>query len=470
MYWRCYKPEHKSYPHYGAKGIEICSEWLGKEGRANFYYWAKANGGEDKSLSLDRIDSNGPYSPENCRFVDLKTQARNKKNNIKISTPYDGEMGLLDAIDKYSKYVKAPTATIRTRIREGWDGWTALITPTMEQFSSKNANPKKLLVLGGLGYFGSMFVKYWSAKYPKYQIVIVDAFTYAGKLTNISDDFSLVDNHYISEKYPNVLVYRGNIEDFEPLESICRTLTNVFYVVNFAAETHVDNSLQNAYPFVRTNVLGVHRVLEAVKDYNLQLIHISTDEVLDHSEGCRVKEDSAKLAPRNPYAGTKAAAEMLCESYRTNFGLNLSIIRPCNLYGPSGQNPEKFLPKTISRLLEGKKAILYGSGEEERDWLFVEDACEALDLILFKNKKHKTYHIAPNNEISNKETLKKVLDVLGISWEDGVELVENRLGHDPLYRINSSRIRKLGWAPKTSFEEGIRKTVEYFKCKNEQKS
>ncbi len=462
MYWRCYKPQHESYSSYGAKGITICDEWLGEEGRAAFYRWARDNGGDNRKLSLDRKDNNKGYSPENCRFVDKKTQARNKKLRVVISTPFEDEIGLLEALEKYPNEVKAPYDTVRARIQKGWNGWKALTTPVMDQFDSRNSNPRKMLILGGLGYFGSMFVKYWAKEFPKHQILVVDAFTYAGKLSNISSDFTLEGDRFISPAYPNVFVYKGDIADVNPLEDIAKSNSNFFYVVNFAAETHVDNSLENAYPFIHTNVVGTHRVLELVKKYNLQLLHISTDEVLDHSEGCRVKESNAKLAPRNPYSGSKAAAEMLCESYRTNFGLPLTIVRPCNLYGPSGQNEEKFLPRNITRLLNGQKAVLYGVGSEERDWLLVEDACKALHLILKKNKKHRVYHIAPNNEITNKEMLKKVLDLLDISWEDGVELVSNRVGHDPLYRINSSRIRSLGWTP-TPLEEGLKKTIDYYK-------
>ena len=408
-------------------------------------------------------DNDGPYAPWNCRFVTKSTNARNKRNTLRISTPYEQDIGLLEAIDKYSKQVQAPTETIRSRIKEGWDAWRAMTTPVESKYdSTKHKNPQKLVVLGGLGYFGSNFVKYWASRYPKFEVYVVDSLTYAGSLQNLTEDFTLQEGCYISPTLPNVKVFIGDIVDLEPLESI-GALSNVFYVINFAAHTHVDNSLEDASPFVHSNIVGVHRVLELARKYNLQLIHISTDEVLDHSEGVRVKE-GGRLAPRNPYSGTKAAAEMLCESYRANFKLTLSIVRPCNLYGPSGQNPEKFLPKAITNLLSGEKAILYGSGEEERDWLLVTDACKALELILKKNKKHKIYHIAPNNELSNREMLKKVLSRLGISWSEGVKLVDNRLGHDPWYRINNSRIKSLGWNP-TSLEEGLDLTIQYYKDK-----
>lgn len=465
MFYRCYKPQHKSYKNYGARGITICEEWLGEDGRTNFFNWAAEEGGLNPDLQIDRIDNDGPYSPENCRWVTKSTNARNKRNTLYISTPYDKEIGFLEAIDKYRKQVLAPTETIRSRIKEGWDAWKAMTTPVESKYDSTHRNPQKLIVLGGLGYFGSNFVKYWTSQYPKFEIYVVDSLTYAGSLQNLAEDFTLNDECYTSDSLPNVKVFIGDIVDLQPLESI-GTLSNIFYVINFAAHTHVDNSLEDASPFVHSNIAGVHRVLELIRKYNLQLIHISTDEVLDHSEGIRIKEEG-RLAPRNPYSGTKAAAEMLCEAYRTNFKLNLSIVRPCNLYGPSGQNQEKFLPKAITRLLNGEKAVLYGSGEEERDWLLVSDACRALELILKKNKKHKIYHIAPNNEISNKEMLEKILSRLGISWADGVELVDNRLGHDPWYRINNSRIKSLGWAP-TPLDEGLDLTLQYYKGKIKQ--
>lgn len=341
---------------------------------------------------------------------------------------------------------------------------------------------KRILLTGGCGYLGSNFVKYWKEKYLEDYIRNIDALTYAGKLSNLAPghhlDFTLgaPSQYWFSSELSGVTTFEGRIEEMEPLNSLLEFNDNDV-IIGFAAETHVDNSLQNSYPFMKTNFIGTHNLLELIRKHcpKTPYIHISTDEVLkhqapsycDHDEMnfslARATEDR-ELEPKNPYSASKAAAEMLCQAYRANFDMDITIVRPTNLIGPENQHPEKFIPKAITNLLSGKKVPLYGEGEEARDWLYVKDACKALDLLINLEKRDSVYHVAPNNETSNKVILKKVLDRLDISWEDGVELVENRLGHDPWYALDSSKIRSLGWAP-TPLEEVLDLTVNYYKDK-----
>lgn len=329
---------------------------------------------------------------------------------------------------------------------------------------------RNILLTGGCGYLGSNFITYWINKYPMDTIVVLDALTYAGRLSNVfkHPTNSLLEHKgwtwdkYSSVARPQVVAVHERIENYNVLNTIVEGY-GIDLCIHMAAESHVDNSLKNAHPFIKTNVEGTFQVLSICKEKNIPLIHISTDEVLDHHYPIKQTEDGI-LAPRNPYSASKAAAEMLCQAYRANFGMDITVVRPTNLFGPSNQHKEKFLPKAITNLLSGKKVPLYGEGAEQRNWLFMEDACRALDLIINLPVRQHIYHIAPDNEISNKDLLKKVLDRLGISWEDGVELVENRLGHDPWYGMSSARIRSLGWAP-TSLDEGLDITLQYYKDK-----
>lgn len=336
---------------------------------------------------------------------------------------------------------------------------------------------KNILLTGGCGYLGSNFVKYWTKKYPQDSIKVIDKLTYAGRLTNLgtpSEHWSSEDGKfYLIKELPNVKVIPEDVNNI-----FLNEYNETDLIIHTCAETHVDNSLQNSKPFMDTNIMGTHRMLLLAKKLEVPFIHISTDEVLahtgpfydDHDEPSfilsRVSEDGARFAPKNPYSASKAAAEMLCLAYRANYEMDIKVVRPTNLYGPENQALEKFLPKAITNLLSGKKVPLYGTGANYRDWLWVEDLCYALDLIIHNTEVHwDTYHVAPNNETSNKDILKKVLDYLGISWEDGVELVKDRLGHDLSYSLDSSRIRSLGWAPSRSLDDGIKQTVDYYRNK-----
>lgn len=343
---------------------------------------------------------------------------------------------------------------------------------------------RNILLTGGCGFLGSNFVKYWTGAHPEDSIIILDALTYAGRLSNVFTGAYHLDtfghkgwtwDKYTSPELPNVAVIPGRMEDYNLLSTVAGCFS-IDLCVSMAAESHVDNSLKNALPFIKTNVEGTFQVLSICKEKNIPLIHLSTDEVLkhfapnycDHNELdfslSRVAEDGV-LAPKNPYSASKAAAEMLCQAYRANFSMSITIVRPTNLYGGANQALEKFLPKTITNLLSGAKAILYAEGHNYRDWLHVNDLCSALDIIINLPKKDDIYHVAPNNETSNREILKKVLDYLGLSWEDGVEQVPDRLGHDFAYSLDSSKIRSLGWAPSISLDDGIKDMVQYYKDK-----
>jgi len=314
----------------------------------------------------------------------------------------------------------------------------------------------KLLVTGGAGFIGSNFILYWIKKYPEDQIINLDALTYAGNLDNLKS----------VEENKNYRFIQVNICEKEKVnETVSTEKPDV--IVHFAAESHVDRSILGPEEFIRTNVLGTFNLLEAAKKNNkIRFHHISTDEVFG-SLGLKDPQfnENTTYDPRSPYSASKASSDHLVRAYFHTFGLPITISNCSNNYGPF-QFPEKLIPLLITNLMENKKIPLYGDGENIRDWLFVEDHCEAIDSILKKGEIGETYCIGGNNEKTNKQIAKKILDAMGKS-EEMIEFVADRLGHDKRYAIDSSKIKKeLGWEPKTGFEEGIEETIEWYK-KNE---
>ncbi|HUD08652.1 MAG TPA: dTDP-glucose 4,6-dehydratase [Candidatus Saccharimonadales bacterium] len=308
----------------------------------------------------------------------------------------------------------------------------------------------KLLVTGGAGFIGSNFVRYIFNKYPDYKIVNLDLLTYAGNLENLKD----------VETNPNYKFIKGDIADKELVNNLVKDCD---VIVNFAAESHVDRSILDSSDFIRTNIVGTHNLLEAAKNNGLKRFHhISTDEVFGHlGPNDPAFDENTPYAPRSPYSASKAASDHLVRAYFHTFGLPITISNCSNNYGPF-HFPEKLIPLAITNIIEGKKIPVYGDGLQVRDWLFVEDHCEAIDLILQKGKIGETYCIGGNSEKTNMEIVKKILELLG-KGEEMIEYVKDRPGHDRRYAIDFSKIKnELGWQPRTSFEDGMRKTVEWF--------
>lgn len=308
----------------------------------------------------------------------------------------------------------------------------------------------KILITGGCGFIGSNFIRYLLKKYPDYRIFNLDALTYAGNPDNLKD---IVGNSRYS-------FIKGRIED----KKLIRNIINDFdSVIHFAAESHVDRSIQDVQPFIETNIVGTATILEAVRDSSVErLIHISTDEVYgalgDHG---RFTEQTP-LSPNSPYAASKASADLMVRAYHETYRIPSIIIRPSNNYGPY-QYPEKFIPLMITNLLSNKKIPIYGEGNNIRDWLFVEDNCRAIDLILHRGKIGEIYNVGGNSEMRNIDLAKTVLRIMDMP-EELITFVKDRPGHDYRYALDSSRIeRELGWKPETDIEKGLRMTIQWYK-------
>ena len=305
----------------------------------------------------------------------------------------------------------------------------------------------KLLVTGGLGFIGSNFISRIFENHENWSIVNVDAELYGS-------------NHQSLKKFEDSDKYRfvkGNITDQKLMEEL---ISESDVVVNFAAESHVDRSISNAKPFIDSNILGVFTLLEAIKKMKKKLIHISTDEVYGSLKTDSAKEET-RLNPSSPYAASKASAELLIQSYITTYSCDVIITRCTNNYGPK-QFPEKLIPKTIMLAINNKNIPIYGTGKNIRDWIFVEDHCDAIIDVLLKGKSGESYNISAGNEIDNITIIKKILTILDKPLEN-IEFVEDRPGHDFRYSMESSKIRQtLEWSQKKKFDEGIEKTVEWY--------
>ncbi|OGK14774.1 dTDP-glucose 4,6-dehydratase [Candidatus Roizmanbacteria bacterium RIFCSPLOWO2_02_FULL_37_19] len=311
----------------------------------------------------------------------------------------------------------------------------------------------KLLVTGGAGFIGSNFIHYWFREYPEDSITNLDKLTYAGNLENLKD----------LENNPNYTFIKGDICDNEIVN---KAMHDVDVVVHFAAESHVDRSIQDSSPFIHTNVVGTHILLESALQHKKikRFHHISTDEVFGSLElGTHEKfDENTPYNPRSPYSASKAAADHLVRAYHITYGLPVSLSNCSNNYGPYCF-PEKLFSLAITNLLEEKKVPIYGDGLNVRDWLYVEDHARAIDLILKKGKVGETYFIGGLNEdVSNIEVIRMILRIMGKS-EDSIEFVKDRLGHDRKYAIDWSKIKnELGWEPKMTLENGLSLTVKWY--------
>lgn len=312
----------------------------------------------------------------------------------------------------------------------------------------------KVCVTGGAGFIGGNFVHHMVRKYPEYEILNLDLLTYAGNLETLKP----------VEKEPNYRFVRGDIADRDfIMDLFARERFDI--VVNFAAESHVDRSIEDPGVFVRTNVLGTQVLLDASREYGVKRFHqVSTDEVygdlpLDRPD-LFFREDTP-LHTSSPYSSSKASADLFVMAYHRTFGLPVTISRCSNNYGPY-QFPEKLIPLILSRALADEKLPVYGKGENVRDWLHVADHCEAIDLILHRGREGEIYNIGGHNERTNLEVVKTILKVLD-KPESLITFVTDRPGHDLRYAIDPAKIEgELGWKPTYNFDTGIRQTVQWY--------
>ncbi|MCX5680030.1 MAG: dTDP-glucose 4,6-dehydratase [Candidatus Omnitrophica bacterium] len=306
---------------------------------------------------------------------------------------------------------------------------------------------KKILITGGAGFIGSNFIRHILAKYPNYCVTNLDKLTYCGNLENLKD----------VTKNKNYKFVKGDIADPKVVNQFVK---GADLILNFAAETHVDRSIKDPVEFLRTNVFGTHTLLEAAKAYSTKLfIQISTDEVYGSiSKGAFT--EASPIAPNSPYSAAKAGGDLLARSYFITHGLPVIITRSSNNFGPY-QYPEKVIPLFVTNLLEGKKVPLYADGSNVRDWLFVIDNCEAIDVIMHKGKAGEVYNIGGGNEITNME-LTKILIKLLDRGEEYIEFVKDRLGHDKRYSLDISKIKTLGWKPRHDFKDALELTVNWY--------
>jgi len=308
----------------------------------------------------------------------------------------------------------------------------------------------KLLVTGGAGFIGSNFVLYMLQQHPEYQIINVDSLTYAGNLENLKS----IENH------PNYTFSKTDITDAKAIDALFQQGVDV--VVNFAAESHVDRSILDPEVFVKTNVLGTQVLLDAAKKYGVtKYVQVSTDEVYGTLGETGLFTEETPLTPNSPYSASKAGGDLLVRAYHETFGLPVNITRCSNNYGPY-QFPEKLIPLMISRALNDQALPIYGDGLNIRDWLYVEDHCSAIDLVIHNGRVGEVYNIGGNNERTNLHIVKTILAELN-KPESLITYVQDRPGHDRRYGIDPTKItQELGWKPKHNFETGIKETIQWY--------
>ena len=304
----------------------------------------------------------------------------------------------------------------------------------------------RLLVTGGAGFIGSNFVHY-ALENTTNDVVTLDALTYAGSRSNLDGTLEN-DRHRFVE---------GDIRDRDLVDEL---VTDVDAVVNFAAESHVDRSIDSAEPFVSTNVQGTQTLLDAARTHDVdRFLQVSTDEVYGEVLDGTFSEDDP-LEPRNPYAATKAGADLLARSYHTTYGLPVVITRSSNNYGPH-QHPEKLIPKFITNAASGDSLPVYGDGSNVREWTYVTDNCRGIDRVLRDGVPGEVYNIGSGEELSNLEVTRRIIEATGAS-EDLVEFVEDRPGHDQRYALDTTKVTELGWEPRWTVDEGLAETVNYY--------
>lgn len=307
----------------------------------------------------------------------------------------------------------------------------------------------RLLVTGGAGFIGNCFIRHILKKHPDYKVFNLDALTYAGNIENLND---VKDN-------PNYKFIHGNICDKKLVREL---ISQVDAVVNFAAESHVDRSITGPEIFIETNVQGTLNLLQASKEIGVErFLQVSTDEVYGSLGSTGYFYETTPIQPNSPYSASKASADLLVRAYYETYKLPVLTTRCSNNYGPY-QYPEKLIPFFVSLLLNGERVPVYGDGLNVRDWLYVYDHCEAIDVVLHKGKVGEVYNIGGHNEKTNMEITTLILDAMGKD-ERSIKYVEDRLGHDRRYAIDNTKIQtELGWEPSVTFEEGIKLTIDWY--------
>lgn len=318
---------------------------------------------------------------------------------------------------------------------------------------------KSILITGGAGFIGSAFMRMYLPVHKDWQFINLDALTYAGDLSKL-EDFNLSKNYSF---------IKGDIRDRKLLETVFEEY-NIDMVINFAAESHVDNSINNALVFLDTNIIGTYNLLDVALKFwsnsekmkEARFIQISTDEVygsLSNNQNSSTESDN--LLPNSPYSASKASSELICRSYYMTFGLPVIITRSSNNFGPY-QNKEKLIPKIIFNALNNEPIPIYGDGNNIRDWIYVDDNCEAIMRVLQKGQIGEIYNIGGNNELSNNQ----IVDTILAKLEKPNELktyVKDRLGHDNRYSLNSDKLHLLGWNPTVDFEDALGLTIQHYK-------
>lgn len=305
----------------------------------------------------------------------------------------------------------------------------------------------RILVTGGAGFIGSNFVHYLLNEHKDDEVLTLDALTYAGSKNNLTDVIHNPRHEFVV----------GDIRDRDLVTDL---IVDVDAIVNFAAETHVDRSIESAKPFVTTNVEGTQNLLDAAKETDIvRFLQISTDEVYGEIIDGKFSEDDP-LNPRNPYSATKASAELLTQSFQTTHDLPTLITRTCNNFGPR-QHAEKLIPKFIQKAATGEDLPVYGDGSNVREWVYVNDNCRAIDLVLREGKVGEIYNIGGHAEKTNLEVTKAIIEAVDAS-DELIHFVDDRPGHDQRYALETEKIESLGWEPKYTFEEGLKRTVEHY--------
>ena len=312
---------------------------------------------------------------------------------------------------------------------------------------------RNILVTGAAGFIGANFAEYFVNKHPDYNVIVLDKLTYAGNMDNLKK---------VMDK---ITFVQGDICDFDFVLDLFKKY-DINGVIHFAAESHVDNSIKNPFIFTHTNVIGTHTLLEAAKrtwgeESENKFVHISTDEVYGSLKEDGYFTETSPIKPSSPYSASKASSDLIAFAYKETFKMNVNVTNCSNNYGPYQHN-EKLIPHMIKLALNNEKLPVYGTGKNIRDWLYVEDHCEAIDLVFHNGISGERYNIGGHNEKRNIEIVKLILKHLGKS-EDLIEYVEDRKGHDYRYAIDPTKIKtQLGWEPKTKFEDGIIKTIDWY--------
>jgi len=305
-----------------------------------------------------------------------------------------------------------------------------------------------ILVCGGAGFIGSAFIRNYLKNNIDSKIINLDILTIGSNLQNLKD----IENN------PNYSFIKDDIRNQSIIDNLVKD-TDV--VVNFAAESHVDRSIANPKPFLETNILGTYSILEAIRKYDKQFIHVSTDEVYGDAKDKTSFDEHSQINPSNPYAATKAAADHLVSSYYRTYGINCITTRCTNNFGPN-QFPEKLIPKTIIRSIKDLKVPLYGDGMQIRSWIYVNDHVKAIESLISKGKAGQVYNITAYEEITNKTIVEKILDILDKS-HSMIEYVGDRPGHDKRYSINCSKIEnETNWKPQYEFDSALNDTVQWY--------